>query len=129
MIRFRRSEPSDLLMLSDWIVCDPFHRDKLTPDFFLETKESVSCYTVMDDAGPVAFMREEVEGDSVRLHAQFQFPEVRTRLKAAIEEGFPIIFTEAKARGFRQLRFEVDSLALIKAMLRFGFRADLISDL
>ena len=129
MILFRRTEPSDLLMLSDWIVNDPFHREKLTPEFFLTTGEGVSCYTVEDAEGPVAFMREEVERDAARLHAQFQFPEKRKRLTVAIEEGFPIIFTEAKARGFRQLRFEVDSLALIKAMLRFGFRADLISDL
>ena len=127
MILFRRTEPSDLLMLSDWIVNDPFHREKLTPEFFLETKEGVSCYTIEDEHGPVAFMREEVEGEDVRLHAQF--PAGRRRLMAAIDEGFPIILAEAREKGFRRIRFELENAALIKAMLRFGFRADLISDL
>lgn len=127
MISFRRTEPSDLLTLSEWIAADAYHREKLTASFFMETGKGISCYTVEDEEGPVAFLRQEEEGENVRLHAQF--PEGRKRLAAAVTEGFPLIMEDARQRRYKQMRFELESPALIKIMLRFGFRADLIADL
>lgn len=126
MIRFRANSPEDILTIADWISRDKLHRH-IEPVFFTEVAPNVSCYVVEDERGPVMFIRQEVEGQNVRLHAEFT--EGRDRLAKAIGEAYPMWAANLRSLGFRQIRFELESSALIKLMLRFGYRADMVADL
>jgi hypothetical protein len=126
MIRFRKTVEDDAAILATWIAQDPYHRH-IEPLFFMERTPGVSCYVVEDQAGPVMFVRQETEGENIRLHVQF--PMGRRRVREAVREAYPLWANDAKARGFRQIRFELESSALIKLMLGFGYRAELVTDL
>ena len=126
MIRFRPNVPEDVLTIADWISVDQLHRH-IEPGFFTEAAPNVSCYVVEDEGGPVMFIRQEVEGQSIRMHAQFC--RGRERLAKVMAEAYPMWAEDLKARGFKQIRFALDSSALIKLMLRFGYRAELVTDL
>ena len=127
MISFRRTEPGDLLRITDWIAQDEPHAD-MDASFFTADGPLVSCYTIEDETGPVIFVRQEGCGEYTRLHTQF--PQDRKRVVKALEEAYPLVAEDAKQRGFKTLRFESGSIALIRFMLQhFGFRADLIAEL
>ena len=93
MIRFRPNQEGDILKIGDWIAADPLHR-QIEPSFFTEVAEGVSCYVVEDEEGPVMFVRQEVEGENIRLHVQF--PEGRRRVATAMEEAYPHWAMDAK---------------------------------
>ena len=127
MIKFRPNKPEDILKITDWIAQDSYHRH-IEPGFFTEVAPGVSCYVVEDEEGPVMFVRQEAEPPyNMRLHVQF--PPGRRRVAAAIGAAYPLWASDAKERGFRQIHFELESSALIKLMLRFGYRAEMVADL
>lgn len=96
--------------------------------FTLEDSPFVSCYTIEDEAGPVIFVRQEGAGQDTRLHTQF--PQDAKRVAKALEEAYPLVAEDAKRRGFRSVRFESGSIALVRFMFQhFGFHADLIDEL
>lgn len=128
MIEFRRTVPEDIVRISDWITQDEKHRD-ISASFFTESDFGISSYTIEDEQGPVIFVRQERETEEVtRLHTQFP-PNDRIRVVTALNEAYPLVAEDARARGFKQIRFESQSVALVRFMFRFGFRAELIADL
>lgn len=127
MISFRRTVPEDLLTIAEWIARDKGHAG-MDASFFTQTGPGVSCFTIEDEIGPAIFVRQEVAGTTVRLHTQF--PISRKRVAKALEQAYPLVANDARARGYRTIRFESRSLALIRFMLgKFNFKADLISEL
>jgi hypothetical protein len=127
VIRFRRSGLNDLPLISEWIAADPPHAN-IKPEFFTEDVRNVSCYAIEDDAGVTMFVRQEACGQDVRLHTQFS-PDAK-RVAKALEEAYPLVAEDARERGFRSIRFESGSIALVRFMFkRFDFRADLMADL
>lgn len=127
MIRFRRTVPEDMLTISAWISQDEEHQG-IDPMFFATTTPGVSCYAVEADGQDVMFVRQEREGETIILHIQFS-PFDRRRIAAALREGYPLVAADAKERGFKRVRFESKSKALVRTMLDLGFRAELIADL
>ena len=127
---FRKTVPEDILTIAEWIQRDPPHRE-INPSFFCLEGEGVSCYAIEDDKGPVIFVRQETEGQSTRLHTQFPFGlGTRKRIANVLSEAYPLVREDAAKRGFKSIRFETKSLALMKFMMHgFTFRADLIDDL
>lgn len=127
MISFRKTVPEDLPTIADWIAQDKGHAG-MEPTFFTTPAEGASCYTIEDEQGPCIFVRQEVAGTSTRLHTQF--PISRKRVAKALREAYPLVANDAKERGYRTIKFESKSLALIRFMFQnFDFRADLIADL
>ena len=125
------TEPTDIVTLSEWIARDKPHRDRCIPaQFFIDAAKGSSCYTIQDNDGPVIFVRQEVVGTMTRLHTQFPSGfGMRKRVANALAEAHPLVREDAKERGFKSIRFETESLALIRFMWKFDFRADLIQDL
>ena len=129
-MNFRKTIPEDILTIAEWIQRDPPHRE-INPSFFCFEGPGVSCYAISDDQGPVIFVRQETEGSATRLHTQFPWGiGARKRIAKALSEAYPLVRDDARTRGFKAIRFETKSLALIRFMWKhFNFRADLIADL
>ena len=128
-VRFRKTEPSDILTIADWIAKDAPHRE-IPASFFTESGDGISCYAIDFDGVPTIFVRQETEGKATRLHTQFPYGVgTRKRIANALSEAYPLVREDARERGFKSIRFETKSLALIRFMWRWNFRADLIDDL
>jgi len=127
VITFRRTLPEDLLLITEWISQDAAHKH-IRASFFTAEGPFLSCYTIEDEQGPVIFVRQETAGQDTRLHTQF--PQDAKRVAKALEEAYPLVASDAKERGFRSVRFETGSIALVRFMFQhFEFRADLIDEL
>jgi hypothetical protein len=74
------------------------------------------------------FVREEAHYQEIVMHIQF-VPFDRKGVISALREGFPLIALDAKERGFKRMRFDSKSPALIRTMMEMGFRAELVADL
>jgi hypothetical protein len=128
MIKFRRTEPEDVLTITNWIAQDPRHAH-IDADFFLCSGKGVSCYAVEGETGPLMFVRQEATDEEVTtLHIQFA-PSDRKRIVEAMREGYPLVAADAKMRGFKRVRFESHSPALVRTMLEMGFRAEMTAEL
>ena len=127
MIKFRETKPEDMLMILDWIAQDKPHQS-IPGAFFTERGPGVSTFAVDDDKGTVMFVRAETQGECMRMHIQFP-PDRRRRVARALEEGYPRVANDAKMRGFKKIQFDSNSIALIRFLLRFRFRVELVADL
>jgi hypothetical protein len=128
MVTFRAIVPEDALLLADWLRVDELHKE-IPAGFFMEhdPERGTSCFAIEDEEGPVIFARQEVEGEAIRLHAEF--PQGRKRVARALLEAYPIVAADLKNRGFKFVRFDLQNAALVKIMIRAGFRAELVADL
>jgi hypothetical protein len=131
LVTFRRTEPSDTVTIAGWIARDPDHRG-VDPSFFVGSGTApgaFSCYTIEDDEGPVIFVRQESDGEDTRLHTQFP-PVSGKRVVRALSDAYPSVAEEARKRGFKRIRWESGSIALVRFMLsKFTLRAELYHDL
>jgi hypothetical protein len=128
MVNFRATTQADKPVIGTWIASDPAHRDRMDSSFFADGEGKASVYCIGDEQGPVMFVRQEVEGESTRLHTQFppDAPGIRKRVAEALHEAYPVVAADAKSRGFKQVVFESESPALIRYMIgTFGFTAEL----
>lgn len=128
MIKFRRTVPEDLLTIERWIELDDAHRGT-DAGFWIVTARGISCYAVEDEQGPLIFVRQEAaSSEETVLHLQFANCG-RKKIFNALREGYPLVAEDARQRGFKRVRFDSTSPALIRTMLEMGFRAQLIADL
>jgi hypothetical protein len=128
MIEMRMTGPEDLKLIAEWMEKDPDHKGGQW-EFFTERRKGVSTYVIEDEKGPVIFVRQEHETDeTTRLHTQFP-PDSHKRVANALREAYPIVAADAKQRGYSKIRFESGSIALVRFMFRFGFRADMVADI
>jgi hypothetical protein len=108
-------------MIEEWIAKDPDHRGRVGSQYLLDGQGKASVYVIEDSEGPIMFVRQESEGNTTRLHTQFP-PKDHRRIVEALNEAFPIVSLDARDRGFKEIVFESNSMALIRYMSRFGFR-------
>jgi hypothetical protein len=127
VIKFRRTVPEDLLTIERWIELDEGHRG-MDANFWMATAKGISCYAIEDEQGPLIFVRQEASGEETVLHVQFANC-ARKKIFNALREGYPLVAEDARQRGFKRVRFDSESPALIRTMLEMGFRAQLIADL
>ena len=123
MVKFRAVSESDRPEIEAWIAADDSHRGQMTADKFLVPGKTYALYAVGDDQGTVMYVKQEAEGSKTRMHIQF-CPD-RRRAMNTMREGFPIVASDAKERGFTGVVFYSHSPALVKFVMKeFGFRAD-----
>lgn len=72
MINFSASTADDLEQLSEWITHDPYHFHLGQPEWWLTgARDSLLAFCLMDDKGPLTYVRLDNEGEYVRIHTQF----------------------------------------------------------
>jgi GNAT superfamily N-acetyltransferase len=124
MVTFRSVEDADLEQIGEWIEADSDHKGKIVPRFFMPGETSYAASFVIEDAhGACMYVRQETEGQGIRLHVQFP-PRVGKRIAVALLEAYPLVAQAAKSRGFRYAIFDSTSPALIRFMRRFGYREE-----
>lgn len=128
MINFSPSYgDTDLDILAEWIKHDPYHFHLGQPEWWLTGAEnSLLAFCLMDERGPLSYVRLDDEGEYIRIHTQFA-PEAvvskRRLLVGMIQavEKLIEIFTAAHAKG---MIFNSVSPTLIAFMIKkFGFKA------
>ena len=123
MAKFRSVSEADRPEEEAWIAADDSHRGQMTADKFLVPGSTYALYAVGDEQGTVMYVKQQAEGSKTRMHIQFG-PD-RRRVMNVMREGFPVVASDAKGRGFTGVVFYSYSPALVKfAMKEFGFRAD-----
>ena len=127
MIHFRRTQAEDIPTIANWIEKNEEHKG-IDPLFFETTIPGISCYVVEVDGTDVMFVREEAGRETITLHIEFSPFDLRAVAKG-LREGYPLVLNDARQRGFKRIRFESKSKALVRTMLDLGFRAELIADL
>jgi hypothetical protein len=72
MINFSPSTADDLEQLGEWIAHDPYHFHLGQPEWWLTgVKGSLLAFCLMDERGPLTYVRLDEEGGYVRIHNQF----------------------------------------------------------
>jgi hypothetical protein len=64
------STPNDLEQLREWIAHDPYHFHLGQPEWWL-TGNGLLAFCLMDDKGPLTYVRLDDEGEYIRIHTQF----------------------------------------------------------
>lgn len=70
MVNFSASTLEDLQQLSEWIQHDPYHFHLGQPEWWL-TGNGLLAFCLMDDKGPLTYVRLDEEGEYIRIHTQF----------------------------------------------------------
>jgi len=115
----------DLIKIQEWIAQDPWHKDdpSWTAEALLTGKGALS-FCVLDDKGPLFFVRLNREGDMLRLATQFA-PESevsKSRLvKGLLSVGIPTITEFGKVKGYKGIVYESTNESLINFMKMQGF--------
>lgn len=117
--------PEDLPQIREWIQVDLWHRND--PDIYAEgflSTEGLLSFCVVDDKGPLVFVRLEADGEMVRIVMQFG-PESevskRRLIVGLIQVGIPAMKKFAESRGYKGLVFESVNPSLIAFGYKMGF--------
>ena len=70
MINFSESITADIPQLEEWIAHDPYHFHQGNPEWWL-TGNGLLTFTLLDERGPLCYVRLDEEGEHVRIHTQF----------------------------------------------------------
>jgi hypothetical protein len=124
-MKFTNTLESDIEQLTEWIAVDPYHKDFLSPRWWLTGAEyALTCFCAQDETGPVIYVRLDKENDLLRFHAQFG-PESevsKSRVAKAIIKGIPVLEQYAKAEKLKGLVYKSTSETLIQFLqISFGF--------
>lgn len=80
MIHFSESTVEDIPQLNEWIIHDPYHFHQGQPEWWLTGHEgSLLAFCLMDERGPLTFVRLDNEGEYARIHTQFAPRDVVSR--------------------------------------------------
>lgn len=124
MISLETTTEQHLPKITEWIAADPWHRDFHNDPKWLLTGRGVLTFHIVDDEGPLCFVRLDSEGKMLRLATQFG-PEnevsKRRLVVGLLECGIPTIKTFGQENGFKGIVFESASESLIQFMNRQGF--------
>lgn len=111
-------------LLAIWIEQDPDHRDRVKPEFFLDSKDGMECFAVEDAAGVVVFYIKMTR--ALRLDIQFgpdETREQRERNVDAMREGFNWLRLGAAGSGIHEILFNSTNIPLVNfAERRLAFR-------
>jgi hypothetical protein len=109
--------------LADLIEADPYHKDRMTPDFFLRPMQGENAFVVENEMG-YAVMYVKV---STVARVSIQFTETRDREDRERNRGLltsGLKWLEDKLRaGYREIIFDTESPGLrLTAKKRLGFQ-------
>jgi hypothetical protein len=127
MLKLQPIIDTDLERIRDWVQADPFHKDdpKNQAEFLL-TGNGLLTFCLVDDVGPLCYVKLDAEGDLVRLATQFG-PESevskRRLIVGMLKMGIPAVINFAKSKGYKGIVFESISPTLISFMSKQGFKA------
>lgn len=127
-MKTRPLNENDKSLLEKWITLDNDHAGKTNVDFWLP-KENTTCFVTEDDIGAVFYVRGET---ALRLHIQFGPETEKRRIAKVLTHFIPMIESEARKKGYRQIIWESTSTSLIKFAKAFGYRAspnEIVKDL
>jgi hypothetical protein len=123
MINFSLSTPDDLPQIAEWISADPYHQHLGQPEWWI-TGNGILAFCLMDDVGPLTYVRLDDEGEYARIHIQFAPEEVvsKRRLVVGLIRGLQMVLSFIKDRGYKGLVFESVSPTLIAFFQKQGFK-------
>ena len=80
------STAEDLEQLNEWILHDPYHFHQGQPEWWLTGNDNLLAFCLMDETGPICYVRLDMEKEYVRIHTQFAPESVvgKRRLVAAM---------------------------------------------
>jgi hypothetical protein len=70
MISFSNATENDIPQISEWVAADPYHKHQGQPEWWL-TGNGLLAFCLMDDKGPLTYVKLDEEGEYVRIHTQF----------------------------------------------------------
>ncbi len=132
MIELKPTTHEDFPQIQEWIDADPYHRDDpdWTPESLL-TGHGELTFCLVDDQGPLCFVRLNSEGERLRLSTQFG-PEEEVSKKRLVtgllSKGIPAIIKFGQDKGFKGIVFESFSPTLISFMEKQNFMLDKDND-
>ena len=125
MIHFDESIGDDLPQLKEWIAIDPYHFHQGSPEWWL-TGNGLLAFTLLDERGPLCYVRLDEEGEYIRIHTQFA-PEAvvsKRRLLVGMNQCMTKLI-ELYQSTHSGMVFNSISPSLISFMMkRFGFVLD-----
>jgi hypothetical protein len=119
----RRTLEKDRPYLEFLIGTDPYHRDRMTADFFLKPKPGEDAWAMEEETGDVVLYFKT--STAVRLAVQFRptiTPADRERNRHALLRGMRWIEEVFRKNGFREVIFDTEGPELRAFALRhLGF--------
>lgn len=125
MINFSPTLSSDLDQIGEWIKADPYHQSQGNAEWWLGDGAKLA-FCLMDDKGPLTYVRIDEEGEYLRLHTQFAPVDIvhPRRLIVGMIEAMSRLTIFYGAEDWKGFVFQSISPALIGFMSkRFGFEA------
>jgi hypothetical protein len=112
----------DRAYLAQLIEGDPYHRDRMTPDFFLKLKRGEDAWAIEGEDGKIILYFKT--STAVRVAIQFTDSSARVRNSKALSEGLAWLGGLLMGNGFRELLFDTESPELRSFSMRgLGFEA------
>jgi hypothetical protein len=72
MINLETSAQENVAQIEEWTAFDPYHFRQSQPEWWLtDAAGSLVAFCLMDEKGPLAYVRLDAEGEYVRIHTQF----------------------------------------------------------
>jgi hypothetical protein len=85
MINLSPSTAADLEQIKRWAVQDPYHFHQGQPEWWLtDAPGSLLAFCLMDQRGPLSYVRLDLEGEYVRIHTQFAPDDVASKRRLVV---------------------------------------------
>lgn len=126
-MNFSPSTLDDIQQLTEWIAHDPYHFHLGHPEWWLSGSEgSLLAFCLMDDRGPLTYVRLDAEGEYVRVHTQFA-PETvvsKRRLVVGMIHAVKVLIELYKGEGKKGMIFNSVNPSLYAFMSKhLGFKS------
>lgn len=116
----RPLDERDRPYLADQIAADPYHRNRMDADTFLQLQPGEDAWALEDEQGRVVFYFKTAT--AVRLSLQFPTLEDKERNRTAMLKGLAWIEGIFRANRFREILFDTEGVELANfAKRRLGF--------
>ncbi|SRR6266851_6257938 len=127
MIKLTETTIQDVEQLSEWIQVDPYHFHQGQPEWWLTGADgSLLAFCLMDERGPLSYVRLDAEGEYVRIHTQFAPESVvsKRRLVVGMIQAVRVLINLYKNEDFKGLVFNSVNPSLIAFMDKhLGFKS------
>jgi hypothetical protein len=123
MIRFSASTENDIPQIAEWINADIYHKDQGHPEWWL-TGNGILAFCLMDDRGPLTYVRLDDEGEYVRINTQFAPEEVVSKRRLVVGMLDCLKVLRDTYKGKKGFIFQSTSPSLIAFMEKYeGFKS------
>jgi hypothetical protein len=121
-MHFSPPQFEDLEQISDWVAHDPYHFHQGQPEWWLGVG-ALLAFRLMDDKGPLCYVRLDEEGGYVRIHTQFAPESVVSRRRLVVSMIQAVKCLIDFYQGKSGLIFNSTSPTLIAFMSKYlGFK-------